>query len=682
MAKQARAQTSSSAVVPTGFDQVLHLRHRLHLPSLLGLQTLAVYDALRAFVWRQETYGPDDLCERTVLGFLSAKVSQSQLAEVSGVSRPRVNQQLRKLANLGWIVMGGRTGRDKIYELGIRRPQGSTWAEAVYADAVQQSWYEKANDHAKACWGTSYRKLSPANQHATAADVLNKAGALPTGYVMPVVHLKPTAGPKLKQSKPQRALSKSVLPPVERLDVPFWFHPPLTDSEACDVPGKTDGIQLNLRQPLENAAVWNFSGNIRCPQALDVPGERKETETVESASAKSLNYRGSESDIAELRCPLREHQMSPERTSETGYDIDFQPSFQGVTTAENPYIHSGHRMPSPTGKGSNTSYLILSPFGSGSEPSAAFVCLGRSLDSGFSASPLNSFPLLNSNSLLNSFPEPEPEPTPKPPVPLAPLSPVEPSPRLSAENLGTSVTGSEDPPRNEEPRVTLPNRTRASDPTQPPTGTPSEAPEAVPGAGEALPVVPPDLSAVMAVVEQAKQRSRAAVEAKFQKQRTKERKKANLTSDAPYRSQKPAAQRIELAWREEMGAAFPDVPQITWFKREGGKLLARKEGKLITDLLEGYGGDEATVEHLVRGFVTHWDKFGPLLTKTRDGVPTIGLLYACHASVFAELRRLIKTPMNKTEYAEWLATVKHDPFAVPPPELLAAHRATKAGVKK
>jgi hypothetical protein len=186
----------------------------------------------------------------------------------------------------------------------------------------------------------------------------------------------------------------------------------------------------------------------------------------------------------------------------------------------------------------------------------------------------------------------------------------------------------------------------------------------------------------MAVVEQAKQRSRAAVEAKFQKQRTKERKKANLTSDAPYRSQKPAAQRIELAWREEMGQAFPDVPQITWFKREGGKLLARKEGKLITDLLEGYGGDEATVEHLVRGFVTHWDKFGPLLTKTRDGVPTIGLLYACHASVFAELRRLIKTPMNKTEYAEWLATVKHDPFAVPPPELLAAHRATKAGVKK
>jgi hypothetical protein len=189
---------------------------------------------------------------------------------------------------------------------------------------------------------------------------------------------------------------------------------------------------------------------------------------------------------------------------------------------------------------------------------------------------------------------------------------------------------------------------------------------------------------VLAVVEQAKARSRAAVEVKLQKARGKERKKANLTSDSAYRNQKPAALRIEQVWREEMLAAFPDLPQIAWFKREHGKLIARKEGKLVADLLEGYGGDETSVLRLVRGFVVHWDKFGPMLTKSHDTEPTIGLLYACHASVMVELRRIDKLPLGAThtDYAAWLESVKHDPFAAPPPEMLALHKASKARDKK
>ena len=188
---------------------------------------------------------------------------------------------------------------------------------------------------------------------------------------------------------------------------------------------------------------------------------------------------------------------------------------------------------------------------------------------------------------------------------------------------------------------------------------------------------------MLAVVEQAKARSRAAVEVKLQKQRTKERKKANLTSDAAYRSQKPAALRIEQVWREVMGKAFPDLPLIAWFKREHGKLIARKEGKLVADLLDGHGGDEAAVVNLVQGFVTHWDKFGPMLTKAHDTEPTVGLLYACHASVMVELRRLVKIPpLAAGQYADWQAAAEHDPFAIPPAELLASRKATKARGRK
>lgn len=149
--------------------------------------------------------------------------------------------------------------------------------------------------------------------------------------------------------------------------------------------------------------------------------------------------------------------------------------------------------------------------------------------------------------------------------------------------------------------------------------------------------------------------------------------------------------RIEEVWREEMGQAFPDIPQIAWFKKERGKVLARKEGKLVADLIDGYGGDEAIVTGIIRSFVQRWDVFGPMLTKTIDSVPTLGLLYACHASVLAESRKLAAKPVPAKprtsvsvidEYETWMRDHSGDSFARPPAELEAAYLAAKAKLKK
>jgi hypothetical protein len=168
------------------------------------------------------------------------------------------------------------------------------------------------------------------------------------------------------------------------------------------------------------------------------------------------------------------------------------------------------------------------------------------------------------------------------------------------------------------------------------------------------------------------------MEAKMVRRRAKEQKQANLTSDKGYRAQKQAAQRLEGVWREQMGERFPDLPQIAWFKREQNKVVARKEGKLISDLLDGYGGDEAVVSDLIETFVQQWATFGPMLTKSADSVPTVGLLYACHATVAAESARLKKRSDAITEYEQWQKANGHNAFASPPPALEAAYKAAMA----
>ena len=192
---------------------------------------------------------------------------------------------------------------------------------------------------------------------------------------------------------------------------------------------------------------------------------------------------------------------------------------------------------------------------------------------------------------------------------------------------------------------------------------------------------PADLSSLDRMVEEAKARNRAALETKLKKEREKTQKKANLSSDKGYREQRAGALRIETIWREEMAAAFPNVPQIAWFKKERGKLVARKEGKQIADLLEGYGSEDV-VEKMVQDFIQQWAHFGPLLTKAKDSIPTVGLLVACHATVVAEGVKFVRRDAVVEEWEAWQAANAGNPFAQPPADLAARYQAATAKAKR
>ena len=677
-----RRTKQHNTIVPTGYDQVLHIRYRLFLQDLLGIKALAVYDSLRSLIWRQDEYGIDALRCAANQGFLAAKSTERELSKISGVTREKVKECLQQLVSIGWITPYVPSAPQKpfdlpfgvkVWELGVRVCQRNVWTESLYATVQQEHWYAAADTRSQDRWGLPYRKTSPQTQKETASDTLIALQVIPAPKT-PAPRRKSAAGiPMSKEAMveyAQRFEGLSVDPRVygpeaPHLDPEAWMLAPLMADEAHALDSA-----FMFGDALSEAANYG-SGTVWSPKPREA-----EPKTEFDGDEESGTY-GDEADELSGR---NQATMWPESCHlEWQETTESQRSSKDLGPIQETTIDSPHRMTFPTGKVFYTSYKSLSPSGKPSDPSAPRGAKAKT-GAGFArpSSGLAALVRLRTEIEVGSASLPDdshPEQTPKPPAPPAPLSPV-------GENSPNSVTGLGACPRSEEISVTPPNRTRTPDPTQPPPSTHQEAAEADTGAGEALPTVKPDLSSVLSVIEAAKARSRAAVEVKLQKARTKERKKENLTSDKAYRSQKPGAMRIEQAWREEMAQAFPDVPQIAWFKREQGKLLARKEGKLIADLIDGYAGDEAAVENLVRGFVTHWDKFGPMLTKTKDGVPTIGLLYACHASVMVELRRFVKTPMNHAEYADWLASVKQDPFAVPPPELLATHKAAKAGAKK
>ena len=681
-ARRYRRTKPHNSQVPTGYDQVLHIRYRLFLQDLLGIKVLAVYDTLRSLIWRQDDYGIDALRCAANQGFLAAKSTERELSKISGVTREKVKECLQRLVALGWITPYVPSAPQKpfdlpfgvkVWELGLRVCHGGVWTESLYATGQQELWYAAADARSQERWGLPYRKTSPQTQKETSSDTLIALQMIPAPKT-PAPRRKSAAGiPMTQEAMVEYAARFEGLsvdprvygPEAPHLDPEAWMLAPLMAEETNSIDSA-----FMFGDALSEAANYR-SGTIRSAESPKI--ERK-TENVTLEESRAYNDEANELSGRNhaTMWPESCHLEWSETTESQRVSADLGP-IQETT------IDSSLRMTFPTGKVFHTSYESLSPSGKSSDPSAPKEAKAKT-GAGFArpASALAAFVRLRTEIEVGSASPPDdslPEQTPKPQVPLAPLSPV-------GENWPDPVTDSGDCPRNEETSVTPPNRSRASDPAQPPADPPNAAAEALTGAGEALPVVRPDLTSVLSVIEVAKARSRAAIEVKLQKARSRERKKENLTSDKAYRSQKPAAQNIEKAWREEMLQAFPDVPLIAWFKREQGKLLARKEGKLIADLLDGYGGDEAVVENLVRGFVVHWDKFGPLLTKTKDGVPTIGLLYACHASVMVELRRLVKTPMNHVEYADWLASMKHDPFAVPPPELLATHKAAKAGAKK
>lgn len=610
------AKPGAKTSIPEGFDPVPHLRYKLHLQAALGLPLLAVYDALRSTIWRQDSYGPEVLRAHVAKGYLASEATQAALAITTGLGRSRISGHLQKLESLGWIVAVPQRSRKtaKVYELGIRKPDGNHWVEISYADTIQRGWYESINAAAVHLHGMPYRNLELADQLSAVREFLDG--------------LTPASG------------------------------------------------------------------------AVDVPDENtKSTETTSESSSESRDFEGlaaskvaCEEALLDFDVPVGNNKMFPLGTPTF---VNTSPNLvesQAVFNTAKNYIDSLHRQTLTTfGSTLRTSYsesslhsvrVGASAVASDSDPSGSSL---RSLpDSSSPSTP--AFGLPSDAPSLRSVPQPpadpaEPYPSPVPPPPFPPRSAFAWTPETVFRGLVTAPDADTLEPEREQPKET-PQMARGAISTPDPLPAPSEATNVAPSPLPGPPAgIRDTLSDLKALAEATKARSREAMEAKFQKRRTKERKAENLTSDKSYRAQKTAAQRLEGVWREEMDRMFPEVPQIAWFKREKGKVLARKEGRLVADLLDGYGGDESVVEGIIQSFIRYWADFGPMLTKQTDSVPTLGLLYACHATVAAESVRLRKRDGAIEQYETWKRDNASNPFAVPPPDLEAAYKAALAKKK-
>lgn len=664
------------APMPRGFDQVRQLRYRLCLPAVIGLPVLSVYDTVRSNVWRQADYGPERLRQYVLEGDLAAQVSNREISVITGVGHGRVYEHLKSLLNLGWIKKervygkGGAT-EGTIYTLGNVCPDLGGGTETWYADLVMEEWYAAVDASAQESLRSSYRKLTPEQQVQRVREYLFDR------Y------------PFLLETLPSRRVNKTRTP---------------TGGSVVPLPDRDERVDVSLITPSGGNA-------ISLPEGWKLHGTSDVTPSGGNANTG-----------------LRFSKHVPETAFLETQELDRTQHLRDVFRALPPvgatrYPQRGQRETALNGAhplkyaaksvNSPATYIALIDNSSTTLRSTLRTSYSESSCTPCSSSGLA--PLITDSS---SAPDRQRHDAPTThPVPLAPPSFAEQVEGGCVIGTGTdggamawqrrTETGSgatngpkvgfgryegdgeapravsvRPPPRGLEGRV-------AATPAPAPKArlsSPKAKPEPKTEAAVPAPVVRPKTASegidqLVPEIEAAKERTRQAHTEAMRKEQTKKQKRANLGSDKSYAAQKTAAQEVEQVWREEMRVAFPDLPQIAWFKREGFKLVARKEGKLAADLLDGYGGDVGVVSAMVESFLRNWDVFGPMLTKQDDSIPTFGLLYACHASVAAESIKLRKRTEVIERYQAWERENAGNAFAVPPAELEAAYRAATAKPK-
>jgi len=112
----------------------------LGIPAVLSPATVAVYEAIRRYVWRGKTKDPV-LGELIRAGKLPARVSQNTIAVLTGMGRTSVWGKISDLKKLGWLDTSpdanGRNGTEVVYVLGerVQDSQGG-YHEVFYADSI------------------------------------------------------------------------------------------------------------------------------------------------------------------------------------------------------------------------------------------------------------------------------------------------------------------------------------------------------------------------------------------------------------------------------------------------------------------------------------------------------------------------------------------------------------------
>jgi hypothetical protein len=600
--------------VPQGWDSVLQLRYRLYLPSILGLSTLAVFDAIRSLVWRNTLYGPQTLKDYAAQDILAAQPSQTDLARITGVGRGRIYTALKALEDIGWIervqVRNAKTMalESNIYVLGKIVPDIVGGTESLLAHTVMQRWYEEIDRRCRSSKKTAFKSLPPDTQKAMVETYLQKRHPTPRPTLQDVV--APNGGHLDVVVHGSSVGQKGTLPVVEGSET-------RTQGVVAPNGGYPVSVGLGARGGLEK------SGNR--PESLEKSGVVR-------------TYIHKKNSSTSLRSTLRTSYSESSSTQCSSSGLAPQHTLSSRGTSLGP---KGNNPERPT----DTTTLPV-PVAPPSLEASVGELGGRVIH----------LPTTGAMTMA-----------------------------MRRTETGSGATkgrwGGTDPSEDSRERSRAVSAPRCFQPKEPTLVMPDvEAPPAAP-ANKPLKAGNPlaEVRALVDVTKAAADKSR--VEKLIRKERSKERRTAARAVDNSYTGQVSNAGRLERVWRDEMTLAFPDIPQIAWFKTERGRTTARKEGKLAADLLDGYGGDYEVVKGLVEAFIQNWDAFGPMLTKQDDSVPTFGLFFACHATVAAESGKMRKRKVVIEQYREWERANAGDAFAVPPAELLAAYKAATT-VKK
>jgi hypothetical protein len=168
-----------------------------------------------------------------------------------------------------------------------------------------------------------------------------------------------------------------------------------------------------------------------------------------------------------------------------------------------------------------------------------------------------------------------------------------------------------------------------------------------------------DQSRLDAITAASKQRLLKHRSEQVAKKEKKARLKENLQGQTETISTKKFLDHLQVQWREDLKARWPEFDFARW---------EPKERKQLKEMIQLYSGP--VVEYALHYMVRQWDQINDRFFRGKGSFPRIGTLRKFHDALIPEAQQWEKVRTVRDEYDAWCKEHPHD---LPPPELKARY---------
>ncbi len=157
------------------YDQIHDAIIDTGVRGLIGYQTYEAFHAIRRYVWRAEEIGHPKIAALRAQGKVVSWASQSKLAELARLSRPRMVDHITRLRQLGWLRSHVGPNGSLLYEVGFLANEPGQPIDLKADEIFFKNVWERRFYSAMAKWGVDQRGYRFKNLPFEAKDEFARA---------------------------------------------------------------------------------------------------------------------------------------------------------------------------------------------------------------------------------------------------------------------------------------------------------------------------------------------------------------------------------------------------------------------------------------------------------------------------------------------------------------------------